>query len=243
MHSKLFHFVSKANQYLLFFGSLLVLLFFAFLFAKEFLRDNTYRPPQVEIVSTDPGKSAPVNVIYTKRYVAAIKDVHILDIESNQINPEKKHKRNSGNIEIVNHFSGGSADYKSSSTVNMMFVTQEQDNYLLFEQDKFIDRRSLAQFETSEDRYNRNYISFKNAYLVAEEDTNSDGFLSSEDKLNFYLSDYDGKQLTLMLENVSDFSYQADHQILLTKGYGPTKSFYILDTLNNSLVKLATEIE
>lgn len=232
---KVYSFVSKANQYLLFTGILLMMVFFTFMIIKEFTRDG-YQPPKVEIVNDTTG---PTEIKYSKDYVTRIKDVHVLKIRSNQIDPKAKHGNVLNNVE---YFSGESdRSYKEGSTVNFLFVTADGENHLLFEQDKFFQSFSLASFEHKTNQYKQFRIA-KSLYLVAAKDTNNDGFLSGKDELDLYISEYNGEQLALLMENVNYYNEIGDHTVLVASGQGEHEEYFILNANSREMEKLNTSI-
>jgi hypothetical protein len=81
----------------------------------------------------------------------------------------------------------------------------------------------------------------KNLYVVADNDSNGDGFLSEEDAQNLYSSEYNGKNLKLILKDILDYRTIDDHELLILKEGGEQVEFYYYDLKSETLIKLNTD--
>ena len=75
----------------------------------------------------------------------------------------------------------------------------------------------------------------KNLYGAIREDTNHDGYLSSDDREDFYVSDYNGRNLKLVLEDATGWQVIRDNTVFITQGKREAHKFYIYDVVADEL--------
>jgi hypothetical protein len=97
-------------------------------------------------------------------------------------------------------------------TVNLYFHDLNlNEEYYLFEENKFIYKVNFpAKKEYSEEPFE--YFIF----VVIEKDTNQNGFLDNNDNKNLYISDYTGKNVEMITENMYDYGFTSNSEILIT---------------------------
>lgn len=237
MH-KLSSFIKQANQVLFFLGAVL----FIVLISKELISDlfpNRYEPPKIEIVDSSKDEESAKKQVYTVEYIAQLKDVHIFELASNVIDISNKHEAK------VYQMSARKAaydlsyrNYLSDNAVNLMFVKEDGTKRMLIEKDGLITKFSKVNPPNNEHGHTLD----KNVYLIIDKDTNENGFLDRKDKANLFTSEYDGKNLTLVLSDVGSFNLIDDNKMIVTQS-GKVANFYTFDVKDSSLVKLNTAID
>jgi len=202
---KIFPFVEKANQFLLF-GALI---FFCSLMVWEFiLKDffrTGYRDPKVELVDSTGTENRQRPIKYYKQYYRYIKDTHIIRIKSDAIDISQ------GEYFDTVGYAAKSSYEKSDNkgTVNLLFVKANQPGHLLFEKDMLITDISTQSIDDDD-------VDDKLILEVVEKDSDGDGFLSYEDDENLYIANHDGSDLILIQKNI--LSYRVvDSSILMVQ--------------------------
>ena len=224
--------ISKINQYLFLLGAMLLLS----IAGKEIYKDITragYEPPKIALVETT-SENKVVDINYSKLFKRKINDVYVFSIKSDKIVQPDLGENDS--TEIVNMFSGSTQN--DMMTVNLLFAREQQRPTLLFEHHTVITDYFL--YEDAPDTYQ--YALAKNGYLIVDDDTNQDGYLSSDDHQNFYTSNYDGSALTLILSNVDSMAVENDNLVHLKQGTGVDAIIYFYQVDIGKLIKLDTNL-
>jgi hypothetical protein len=225
------NFIEKSNKVLLFIAAIIVIIVIGKNLISDLLRKD-YSEPKVQVIDHSNAQKEDQKPQLEKRYVGQIKDVHILEITSDKIIEEQSY---SGNADMMIVSSSLSL---SSNAVNLMFTKAGEKNNLLFENNALIVAFSPAQ--AKETQY-RNILS-KNIYSVARKDTNKDGFLNQDDKKELLVSEYDGKKLTSIMDNIEGFQIINNDVVLLYTATGSDTFYYTFNVLSGELLKLDTNL-
>ncbi|MBA6365832.1 hypothetical protein H4J42_18980, partial [Colwellia sp. BRX8-8] len=167
-----------------------------------------------------------------KRYVGQIKDVHILEITSDQIVEEQSYSANADMMIVSSSLS------LSSNAVNLMFTKAGEKNNLLFENNALIVDFSPTQSRETE---YRNILS-KNIYSVVRQDTNKDGFLNQDDNKELLVSEYDGTKLKSVIDNIDGYQVISNDVVLLYTATDNDTFYYTFNVLSGELLKLDTNL-
>lgn len=227
---KILAFVSTANQLLIF----LAVLLFIFVIGKDLVSGifkPSYEEPKVKIIGDT--KDA-VKIEFKKSFTRKILDVYIFDVSSDSIKIQPGPELGDSTL---NMFSGGSRTIYQK--VNLLFVPKSDPSYLLMKDNAYIIETSFYNESKEEHRYNRKLS--KNIYLIISKDTNSDGFLNFEDVTDLYVSDYNGKNLNIVLKGVNDYKLIQDNLIMIEVSEKSGTIFYTYDLLTKKLLKLDTK--
>ena len=231
MSSKFFNFILKANQILFFIVAIGV--FIAFIIS---IIPRNYEPPSVKIEKISnlhKAKQDKKKTMYTKSFYSKIKDVYIIKIQTDKIIHKDK---------VLRHASMLSSGYNNEyGLVNLLFVKEENIKYKLLKKDAYIvSFKTIRSNETMNHAYENNYFQLdKNIYSIIQKDTDKDSTLSMKDQQDFYISDYDGKNLKNILKNIKQYKVVDDNTILITN---KEDLFYMFNIITNKLVLLDTNI-
>jgi len=234
MSSKFFNFILKANQILFFIVAIGV--FIAFIIS---IIPRNYEPPSVKIEKTSnlhKTKQDKKKTMYTKSFYSKIKDVYIIKIQTDKIIHKDK---------VLSHSSMLSRGYNDEyGLVNLLFVKDESMKYKLLKKDAYIvSFKTIRSSEATKNVYENNYFQLdKNIYSIIQQDTDKDSTLSMKDQQDFYISDYDGKNLKSILKNIKQYKVVDDNIILITKNINKEDLFYMFNIITNKLVLLDTNI-
>lgn len=232
---KIITFVSTVNQFLIF----LAVLLFIFVAGKDVasaIFKPAYEAPKVKVIDSSGDAKDVAQIKFKTNFKKKILDVYIFDISSDSI--KIKPGPNLGDT-TINMYSGGSR--KMYQEVNLLFVPQSGPGYLLMKNNAYIAKASYYNESSDKHRYNRKLS--KNLYLVISKDINSDGFLNREhDVADLYVSDYNGKNMSVVLKGVNDYKLIRDNLVLIEMRAEPGMEFYTYDLLTKKLLKLDTKI-
>lgn len=241
MFDKTNKFIAKTNQVLFFIVMLGVVFFMTFNFYKELTQRN-YEPPKIQITDLQEGADSQ-QVGYMKNYIGYIKDIQVFKISAESIyNPQID--QFSG---LTNMFSMG---YNENKTVNFMFLTENNANYMLFKRDRLIIKYTLAKtnsdsFVPQEGLYKFHDMKFSisnNIYTVIESDSNLDGYLSEKDSKSLYVSDYDGRNVKNIFKDILSYEVIKKDLILIEKDENAIIEYYTYNLVTYDIVKLKTTI-
>lgn len=231
---KILTFVSTANQFLIF----LAVVIFIVVAGKDLFRgvfESSYEEPQIKIIKNTGEAKDEVKIKYNTKFNMKLLDVYVFNISSDAI------KMKSGpelGDSTMNMFSGGSRNVYQK--VNLLFVPESGSSYLLMKDNAYIVKTSFYDDSKDKDRYRRNLS--KNLYLIISKDKNEDGFLKSDDDTaDLYVSDYNGKNLNVVLKGVYDYKVIQDNLIMIEVREKPGVTFYTYDVITKKLVKLDTK--
>lgn len=230
--------IIKANHVFFFIASCIFIVIAAMTLIKEF-NDYSYEPPQVKVVkpNTDNGSANKIN--YSLKYVTLLKDTHIFKIKSNKIKVSNEYQESD---EMLSMFNGGSS--YSESTINFLFVDQENNSTKLFPNDFFLQKYQLSDFEYKSQyisEYGDQFFISKNIYILVTADTNKDGFLSDDDVKNLYFSDYNGKNSKLIIKNIEDYQVIANDLLMIKQIIDEEQLFTTFNLKTYELKKLETK--
>jgi len=223
--NKVMSFISKANQVIFFFAVLIVIVILSYQLLSSLFK-TPYTPPKIQIVDKDSQKKNDVEVKYKVDFERSIMDVLVFEISANAIETKQESTMLSM-FEYSNKF----------QTVNLLFSSKSGASYKLMENNAYIRRASFYKLkDDSRDKLSKNF------YLIVSNDTNGDGFLSKKDDSNLFLSDYNGKNMALVLKGVNDYQVIQDNLLLIEKVSRKNKVFYTYDVLTNTLLQIDTNI-
>ena len=139
-------------------------------------------------------------------YRALLRDTYVFSLESNAIEL-------SGDV----NFKASMVRYESApvnqKTVNFYFVSGEgKKETALLAQDSLI-----VAYHFINDSKANGFLLGKNIYAIAISDTNNDDRLSTEDRIDLYVSDYNGLNIVPVGINVYGYTLVDDNKILFTE--------------------------
>ena len=225
------NFIEKSNKVLLFIAAIFVIV----AIGKNILRDlssKDYSEPKVQVIKHDDTQKEKQKVKLEKRYVGKIKEVHLLEVTSDQIIEEQYFSENSNMITVSSSLS------LSRNAVNLMFTKIGEKNNLLFESNALIVEFSPTQ--EKETQYQK--ILNKNLYSVAKSDSNNDGFLNEHDKKDLLISEYDGSKLTSIMDNIEGYRVIENNSVLIYTATESDTLYYTFNVLTGELLKLDTNL-
>jgi hypothetical protein len=197
-----------ANQVLFFFGALIVIgLLLKPLFSSFFKSD--YTPPKIQVIDKEGSKNNGIEVEYQIEFDRDIMDVFVFDISANAIVTKQEDKV----LQMFNYVN-------NLKTVNLLFVPKSGQSYNLMENNAYIIRTSL--YDQSN---NAPQKLSKNLYLIVTNDTTEDGFLSEKDSADLQISDYNGKNRSIVLKDVDNYEVIQEDVILIEKNWAKKKYF------------------
>lgn len=230
---KLTAFVSTVNQYLLFIAVLIIIVISSKNIIQE-LTTSDYVEPRVKLIKNSDNPAKVININYRTNYRRQVKDVLIFAISSNAIEniPEEKTSK------TLNMFSEFSPKSQSKfQTVNYLFVPKTGPSYLLMSKDTYIRNTSFYSNPKKRNGYKR----LKNIFLLVTNDTNSDGYLSKKDSADLYVSDYNGKNMYLVIKDVEDYDLMNDNLLMIEVGTVDDRKFFTYDLITKNLEKIDTQ--
>jgi hypothetical protein len=231
MKSKIYNFITHANQLLLFVLAIALLVMTLSTLLSN-LRDTT--PMEVKVAShqeDNTTKGEAKNIANTKSFLQYIKDIYIIQLKSSGVPNSSKH-------ESTLAFS--SLGYATDGvTINLIFTKKNGQSHKLFPKDVYI-RSTLLAKEGGKVQHDSKRLD-RNIYAVIVNDTNGDARLNSEDKEDLFVSDYDGKNLSLVFKDIENYLHIADNQLLITRVVKGEKEFFTYDVVSEELTLLETK--
>ena len=222
-------FIEKSNKVLLFFAAIFVII----LVGRDVLRDimrKDYSPPTVQVIKSDDAQAIEQKAKLEKQYVGLIKDVHIFEITSDRVIQEQPYGSSAERIVISSSFD------LSENAVNLMFSKIGEQRKLLFEKNALI-----VEFSPSRDKQTQyEEILSKNVYLVAKYDSNNDGFLNRNDNKELLVSEYDGSNLTSVMDDIKDYEVVDNDLVLIYSASDTDTLYFIFNIRTGELQKLDT---
>lgn len=214
-------YICKANQIIFFLVALVVVAMMGFKLIKTIITPP-YTPPQVKVVDDQPSnqgliEKAPYGVMFALK----INDVFIFKLTRELI------VRSTGDegLKMFDAYSSGKSkgEYIDHEVVNFLFVYNEGENKKLFDDDMYITSYRFAEFEdnamnatSARNEYRRYEIKLPiNLYTVIASDTNNDGYFGENDHKSLYRSDYSGKSLHKISDNIQDYDVLDKNTLLL----------------------------
>ena len=135
--------------------------------------------------------------------------------------------------------------YSPVSIVNLLFIHMSGESHKLFKSDRLISSMDFYCYQQDNEQTYSGYSRYsldKNLYITVDEDSNGDGFLSKDDQQDLYASDYDGTNLELIMEDISEYKVIDDNEVMILRKNGKTEDFYLYNAESNKLVKLNTQV-
>ena len=200
------------------------------------LMDGPSRHTGVEVLpgeSAD-GTNARPKVTYTKHFVAKLRDTYVFSLSSSVIDP---HYRHSKSLErgMMHEDEPRGRYYAAGDAVNLIFVGPDGEGKVLFGQDVKINQYELSRDEGKTPYGRHEFMLARNLYLVTTSDTNKDGFLNYEDAQTLYVSEYNGAELKVILEDVESYQELSANLLLITKRVGSGAEFFEYDVISGAL--------
>jgi hypothetical protein len=127
---------------------------------------------------------------------------------------------------------------QNRSIVNMLFVKNDGSiTRTLFKENCLILSRRMASYRIPGPNQLQNVLP-KNIYLVVTTDTNGNGRLDMNDSKVLFVSDYDGTDLTKVMESIENyFPIDSNRLLILQKNQQETQ-YYTYDLVAGSLTPL-----
>ncbi|MDK1286821.1 hypothetical protein [Pseudoalteromonas umbrosa] len=233
------NFIKKSNHVLFFLAVTLFIVVISIEFISDFF-DHRYEPPKIALVDNSDTQEQIKQTQYTKEYSTKLRDVYIFELISKEIDITQHH-----NSEIYSMFTGSKVSHDlynghflSRNAVNLMFVRENSKPHMLLRKDGLLLEFSKARFSSSEE----NHLLNKNIYRIINEDTNRNGYLDHEDSAKLFTSTFDGKDLSLILEDVGSFRTIENNKLLISQE-GQSPQFYTFDLTSSTLLALDTSIK
>jgi len=212
---------------------------------------NNYFPKSVEnkieVIARQNSLKINENVKLSNN-IKIIKDYYIFEILNSKVINDNSYKIRQNNNELKS-YSGFDGDvppaYNSGlrdQTVNLLFVSNKTNEKTIL----FNNNILLADiYYYNLDNINSTYKVSKNIYEIISEDTNNDKFMDALDRKDLYVSDYNGKKLSLILKNILNYNVVADNLILIKIIERNNMKFYIYNLIDNNLKEIlnSNEIE
>ena len=242
MQNRFMKFISSANQVILFFAVIVIggVYFYEVVLWDIFREQIPSVPDGVKIHQADEAISEPSKPTYRKIFDRRLNDVFIFKIESDAINPDSKRKTGfKGEVKFKAPSLKYAYRYRSDRTVNILFVPENSEGYALFENDCLITE---VEFVRTHEEQKWTHDLKLNLYCVVNSDTNNDGFLGKDDRQDIYASEYNGKNLILIMKNILDYSLTGNNEVLLIQENENDQLFYIYSVESGEIKKLKSQI-
>ena len=190
-------------------------------------------------VAVLPGESADgtekrTKVTYTEQFVAKLRDTYVFSLSSNVIDPFHRHPKSLERGMMRDDAPRGRY-HAAGDAVNLIFVGPDGEGKVLFEQDVRINQYELSRDEEKTPYNRHSFLLERNIYLVTTSDTNKDGFLNYEDAQTLYVSDYNGADLKVVLEDVESYQELSANLLLITKRVGSDTEFFEYEVISGAL--------
>lgn len=222
-------FIEKSNKVLLFFAAIFVIILVGRDILRDFMRKD-YSPQTVKVIKSDDAQSIEQKAKFEKQYVGLIKDVHIFEVTSDSVVQDQTHSFSAEKIVISSSFG------LSENVVNLIFTKIGEQRTLLFEKNALI-----VEFSPSRDTQTQyEKILTKNVYLVAKYDSNNDGFLNRNDKKELLVSEYDGKNLMSVMDDIKGYEVVNNDIVLIYAASDLDIEYFIFNIKTGELQKLDT---
>ena len=180
------------------------------------------------------GTNARPKVTYTEHFVAKLRDTYVFSLSSDVIDPFYRHPK-SLERGMMHDDAPRGRYHAAGDAVNLIFVGPDGEGKVLFEQDVRINQYELSRDE-KETPYGRHQLLLeRNLYLVTTSDTNKDGFLNYEDQQTLYVSEYNGAELKVVLEDVESYQELSANLLLITKRVDSKTEFFEYDVISGAL--------
>jgi len=225
--NRVMSFIEKSNKVLLFLAAIVVII----TVGKELLKDlfrQDYSDPTVQVITHDDALATEQKIKLKTQYVGLLKDVHIFEVTSDKVVQQLPYSSGAEKIAILSSFS------LSSNAVNLMFAKVGEQRTLLFQNNALIvDFSPVREQQTQYDK-----TLSKNIYSVARQDTNNDGFLNQNDKKELLVSEYDGANLTPVMDDIEGYRIVDNDTVLIYTVPGGETLYYIFNVGTGELKQL-----
>ena len=205
----------------------------------QVLQGLLHSPPRTSGVAVLPGESvdgakARPKVTYHEQFVAKLRDTYVFSLSSNVIDPFHRH---STSLErgMMREDEPRGRYHAAGDAVNLIFVGPDGEGKVLFEQDVRINQYDLSRDEKKTSYGRHPFLLARNLYLVTASDTNKDGFLNYEDAQTLYVSEYNGADLKVVLEDVESYQEVSVNLLLITKRVGSKTEFFEFEVISGAL--------
>ena len=171
---------------------------------------------------------------YTEQFVAKLRDTYVFSLSSNVIDPFHRHPKSLERGMMRDDAPRGRY-HAAGDAVNLIFVGPDGEGKVLFEQDVRINQYELSRDEEKTPYDRHSFLLERNIYLVTTSDTNKDGFLNYEDAQTLYVSEYNGADLKVVLEDVESYRELSANLLLITKRVGSDTEFFEYEVISGAL--------
>ena len=204
----------------------------------QVLQGLLHSPPRTAGVAVLPGESAEgasrPKVTYTEQFIAKLRDTYVFSLSSNVVDPFHRHSK-SLERGMMREDEPRGRYHAAGDAVNLIFVGPVGEGKVLFEQDVRINQYDLSRDEKKTPYGRHPFLLARNLYLVTTSDTNKDGFLNYEDAQTLYVSEYNGTDLKVVLEDVESYQEVSENLLLISKGSGPETRFFEYEVISGAL--------
>jgi hypothetical protein len=160
------------------------------------------------------------------RYNTLLRDVFVFSVESNSVR------------EVANDkFEKSVASNNRSSNneiVNFQFISEKQKQ----EQQLLPNNSLIISYQFINDEKLNGFLLSKNVYAIAEKDSDNNKKLSSDDVIDLYVSDYNGKNLKIIGQNIYGYQVVKNNTVLFTEVMDNKQIIKIYSTENNDVQEI-----
>lgn len=226
---KIFAFITKANQVLLF--ALLIIAIGAFLMETVFKRKYQSPEPSIRVVEevTESEASAGLGETYSVHYSGKADTSHVFDLQRSFIESETLRRHNPVLASSKGAFSSPSSE---NQTVNVLFFRDNESKVHVFNDEVFVVDMVLPEYF---DKTDFDPSKMRCVYSVITKDSNADGFLTPEDQVDMYATNTSGEGLELIAEGINEYYLRSQHsrmQIFVSMS-SEAKETYLLYSLHD----------
>ena len=215
-----YKFINKTNPILIF----VIAVALIFTFTREIIDDLTrekYQPPKVELVNIEDNDEENNKINYEITFYEKVKDTFIFKVKSNKIMQDEESR---------DYLYAPS--YTETNVVNVLFAKQGVKASPLFEKDIFLVAMQTPSYEE------KSQHNSKNIYMAVLNDSNDDGYLSSEDRKSLYISDYDGKNIKEIAVGVIEYRFSGTNEIVIKSEYEGKEIHQVYNLISGILNKV-----
>jgi hypothetical protein len=228
MFKKIMQVITGINQILLFIAAAL----FIMMMLPELVRSrrNDSDSTGVELVSStnQPAASAE-KIVVSLKFSHVVDELYVFCVRSQKIDSSMKYRDGMSTKGMGKPYGPEPHD------VNLLFVREDQSSYMLFEHNCLVLDYNWA---TLRKRESWDRLMTKNLYSVVAEDSNGDGFLSGDDRVDLYESNPNGTGLKRILGDVTGREVIRDNELMITQGEGSERVFYLYNVAVGKLIRL-----
>jgi hypothetical protein len=216
---RIYEFITRANQVLLFFAIIGGLVLVSFVLANEF--SGHYEPPHV-LVAQSPDE-AKGSIVEDVRFLGQASDYYVFGILKHIVSPSEKSRGSA--FKMISSLSGEDGDI--GEMVNVVFSKGEQRVKTLLPNDGLVLLANVSGNYRSE---NIDALLFR----CVTEDTDGNHRLDKNDRNSLYVISTDLKKPDLVIEGVLDFQIISPANLMAKTGTTNDIHFWDINTLTQT---------